>query len=205
MSRLTSPLPNPSNHISRLCCCKMSQPMFQTFCLLKFYIRYFWCAVTLDTKWQTNRVKSSHLTLSPFILKTSVSIGFHVRQEQVCAWMEAWMDGGALRREWHALWECSWARIPFLPPLGQPAQMWPRVHAPILWCASSNCSQHTGYMCNQARLYTHTVSVFWGVLLIWKHNSLQIRRESASLSSTIKFLWWLWCSSQWECTNTGYL
>ena len=57
MSRLTSPLPNPSNHKSRLCCCKMSQPMFQTFCLLKFYIRYFWCAVTLDTKWQTNRDK----------------------------------------------------------------------------------------------------------------------------------------------------
>ena len=104
------------------------------------------------------------------------------------------MDGDALRREWHALWECSWARIPFLPPLGQPAQMWPWVHAPILWCASSNCSQHTGYMCNQAILYTHTVSVFWGVLLIWKHNSLQIRRESASLSSTIKFLWRLWCS-----------
>ena len=79
------------------------------------------------------------------------------------------------------------------------------VHAPILWCASSNCSQHTGYMCKQAWLYTHTGSVFWGVLLIWKHNSLQIRRETASLSSTIKFLWWLWCSSQWECTNTGYL
>ena len=147
--------------------------------------------------------KSSHMTLSPFILKTSVNIGFHVRQEQVCAWM----DGGALRREWHALWECSWARIPFLPPLGQPAQMWPRVHAPILWCASSNCSQHTGYMCNQAWLYTHTVSIFWGVLLmfLWKHTSLQIRRESASLSSTIKFLWWLWCFFQWECTNTGYL
>ena len=92
MSRLTSPLPNPSNHISRLCCCKMSLPMFQTFCLLKFYISYFWCAVTLDTKWQTNRVKSSHLTLSPFILKTSVSIGFHVRTNKCVLWWRfGWM------------------------------------------------------------------------------------------------------------------
>ena len=91
MSRLTSPPPNPSNHKSRLCC-KMSLPMFQTFCLLKFYIRYFWCAVTLDTKWQTNRVKSSHLTLSPFILKTSVNIGFHVRtNRRVLGWRLRWM------------------------------------------------------------------------------------------------------------------
>ena len=96
MSRLTSPLPNPSNHKSRLCCCKMSLPMFQTFCLLKFYIRYFWCAVTLDTKWQTNRVKSSHLTLSPFILKTSVNIGFHVRiNMRVLRWMVVrWEESG---------------------------------------------------------------------------------------------------------------
>ena len=96
MSRLTSPLPNPSNHKSRLCCCKMSLPMFQTFCLLKFYISYFWCAVTLDTKWQTNRVKSSHLTLSPFILKTSVSIGFHVRTNKcVLGWMVMrWEESG---------------------------------------------------------------------------------------------------------------
>ena len=96
MSRLTSPPPNPSNHKSRLCCCKMSLPMFQTFCLLKFYISYFWCAVTLDTKWQTNRVKSSHLTLSPFILKTSVSIGFHVRTNKcVLGWMVMrWEESG---------------------------------------------------------------------------------------------------------------
>ena len=38
------------------------------------------------------------------------------------------MSSHVVGGEWHELWECSWARIPFLPPgpTNQPTQMWHR-------------------------------------------------------------------------------
>ena len=41
------------------------------------------------------------------------------------------------------------------------------------------------------------------LMFLWKHTSLQIRRESASLSCTIKFLWWLWCSYHLQTRGLG--